>query len=180
MIGVASRREYNGGGAGCRFRGERGRRPSRCKQQRDVQANQFGSKRGQPVIMAFRPAERDAHILSLDEASFAQPIPERCNHAGRFAGGAAAEEADNRLWLLRPRNKRPRRRAAEQRYELTPFQLTKLHYAAARQAVPEQHSALATVESAARGAARFRSGLGRLGGKPRSSGCHRDTSAKLP
>src|SRR5262249_32300048 len=52
--------------------------------------------------------------------------------------GARIDKTDS--WdfrrLLRARRERPRRRAAEQRYELTPFQLTELHALPLNQGVP--------------------------------------------
>jgi hypothetical protein len=59
------------------------------------------------------------------------PLPNpRCSPASylRWFQGLQHADAVHPLWLLRPRRERPRRRAAEQRDELAPFQLIELHY----------------------------------------------------
>src|SRR5262245_58230286 len=58
----------------------------------------------------------------LGIAGSAQAAPERVNDVHELAGRFHAEKPDHRhRRLLRTRRKRPRCRAAEQRYELAPF-----------------------------------------------------------
>jgi hypothetical protein len=65
--------------------------------------------------------------LALEVAGFVETLTERGGTA-RIKRPAADESNDRHRRLLRARRERPhRRRTAEQRNELAPFQLTKLH-----------------------------------------------------
>jgi hypothetical protein len=58
---------------------------------------------------------------------FGEPLAET-NWHGRAGGDPTVEKTDNRhRRLLRPRRKRPRRRAAEKGDELASFQMIELH-----------------------------------------------------
>ena len=83
-------------------------------------ADQIGHQRGQPIALAFRPAEFDRHVAALDEAGLAQALAERRNLLGGGRRHLAVEIPDHRhCRLLRPRRERPRRRpAAEEGDEL--------------------------------------------------------------
>ena len=90
------------------WRHRRGRASCR-KQYSHTQVYKIGSEHGQPVVMTFRPAERNREILSFDEPRFEQPLTERCDHGGGLSRRSAAEKADHRhCWLLRARADRPR------------------------------------------------------------------------
>jgi hypothetical protein len=84
--------------------------------------NQIGRERRQSVILAFRPAVLDCHVLTLDVAGFLQTLAERGDERPPPVRRSAVEETDHRhRRLLRARCERPRsRRAAEQRDEVAP------------------------------------------------------------
>src|SRR5262249_51918332 len=82
--------------------------------------DQFGRQRRQPVVLTLRPAILDRHVLTLDLAGSPQTFAKR-DHVRRIPlRRCAIEEPDHRHRLLRARRERPRRRAAEQRYEVAP------------------------------------------------------------
>jgi hypothetical protein len=80
------------------------RRATRCQDESDPPADQIGGQFRQPVVVTFRPAVLDRHVLPVDVAAFAQSLAE-CGDEGRIgAGRDAAEETDlRRCRLLRPR-----------------------------------------------------------------------------
>ena len=85
-------------------------------------ADQIGRQRRQSIVLALRPAIFDRHILALDIAGFFQALAERGQRCGVLVRRYAAEEPDHRhRRLLRPRRKRPGRRAAEKRDEIAPL-----------------------------------------------------------
>src|SRR5262245_26490683 len=90
---------------------------------RHLTAYQIGCEVGQSVGLVLRPSILDHDILALDVAGFTNALTE-CGQLACTIGRRprAAEESDHRhRRLLRTRRPRPRgRRAAEQRYELTP------------------------------------------------------------
>jgi hypothetical protein len=63
-------------------------------------AYEFGSKRGQPVIVTFRPTVFDRYILTYHIAGLGQTLAECRGDPGRFIGESAAEKSDHRHWLL--------------------------------------------------------------------------------
>ena len=81
----------------------------------DLAADEVGSQCRQPIIVAFRKAVFDRHVLSLDIAGFAQSMMERRHIRSRRAGRPAVEVPDHRhRLLLRTGGVRPcDRRAAE-------------------------------------------------------------------
>ena len=86
------------------------------------QRNQFRRVFAHVVGTARGPANVDAHVAADTPTQFLQSLQKRGN-AGlpfRIVRNLAYEHADapRPLTLLRPRRKRPRRRAAEQRDEL--------------------------------------------------------------
>src|SRR5258707_1167340 len=75
---------------------------------------------GQKVWLVFGETEVERHVLTLDEASLADPLAERSRRRARIK-----HPNDRHRRLLRARRERPRRRAADERDELAPsHQLT--------------------------------------------------------
>jgi len=69
----------------------------------------------------------DGYILTLDKTRYFQTLAER-GHIDRVcAGRCAGEKADHQYRLLRSRRQWQSDRATEQRDELAPFQMIKLH-----------------------------------------------------
>src|SRR5262245_14274585 len=86
---------------------------------RHLTAYQIGCEVGQYIVLVLRPAILDHDILALDVAGFANALPECGQIACTISKRRAAEESNHRhRRLLRPRRKRPCRRAADQRDEL--------------------------------------------------------------
>src|SRR5262249_2926497 len=84
--------------------------------------DEVSHERRQPVVLAVQPVVLHCHILTLDVAGFVEAFAERSGLAHGGLGRPAVDEAhDRHRRLLRPRRKRPRCRAAEQRDELAPF-----------------------------------------------------------
>jgi len=113
----------------------------------DVEPKQLLGERGQPVVIALRPAELDEKIATFDPAEIAKSSPQR-RDATRVTGrGHKTQEADaRRLGRLRVRRERPRRRrAAQERDKLAPFQLTELHVLP-QQRTPWHHTGLARIK----------------------------------
>src|SRR5262245_13499962 len=87
---------------------------------RHLTAYQIGCEVGQSVVLVLRPAILDHHILALDIAGFTNALLEWGQIPCTISKRRATEESDHRCRpLLCPRRNRPRRRAAEQRDELT-------------------------------------------------------------
>src|SRR5262249_9089355 len=62
----------------------------------------------QPVVLTVRPAKLDRHVLTCDEAAFAQTAAERSDEVRRVLGRPGTHEADyRRCRLLRARHERP-------------------------------------------------------------------------
>src|SRR5262249_10987652 len=82
-----------------------------------------------PFVFVAGQAIFDRDVLTLDKASLFETLTPRGKKLRSVAGRPGAEEPD--YWharLLRPRRERPNDgRAAEQRDELAPFQLHKVH-----------------------------------------------------
>ena len=53
----------------------------------DLTADEIGRQRGQPIIVPFRPAIFDGHVLTLDITDLAHPLTE-CGHASAHSGRA--------------------------------------------------------------------------------------------
>src|SRR5262249_29420288 len=82
-----------------------------------------------PLVAALRPAVLDCHVAAFHIAGFLQALME-CGHHRLVAGGrGGVEKPEHRQRrLLRAGGERDdRRNAAQQREELTPVQLAKLH-----------------------------------------------------
>jgi hypothetical protein len=89
---------------------------------RHLPARQIGGEVGQSIVLLVRPAILDRHGLAFDQAALANAAPKRGHKVGATTGRRGAEHPDHRHGrLLRARRKRPRRRAADERYELAPF-----------------------------------------------------------
>jgi hypothetical protein len=87
-------------------------------------ADQIGRQCWQLIVLVICPAVFDRDVLALDIASLFQTPTERGQEMWVRAGDPGVEESDHRhRRLLRARRERPRRCAAEQRYEFAPFQL---------------------------------------------------------
>src|SRR5262249_56260550 len=87
----------------------------------DLEPDQFGRDLGEAVGASLCPANLDRGIATVDPTSFAQPLNESGNPWTVCQRRARAQVPDGRqLALLRARRYWPRRRTAEQRYELAP------------------------------------------------------------
>src|SRR5262249_42443315 len=86
-------------------------------------ADEIGCEHRQPIILIFRPAVFNRHVLTLDITSFLQALKKRDSEVlVVIISGLSAEEPDHRhRHLLRPRGHRPRRRASQPCYECPPF-----------------------------------------------------------
>src|SRR5262249_2416391 len=116
---------------GCGFSRQRRHRAPWRRNHTRLPMHQVSHLLGEPVEAPFRQAILDGNVLALDVAGFTNALSE-CGQKACTIGKErprSAEEPDHRhRGLLRARRKRPRgRRAAEQRYELAPFQLIELH-----------------------------------------------------
>jgi hypothetical protein len=70
--------------------------------------NEIGRQRRQFVILAFRPAILDRHVLTVDVASLLQALAERLDERGISVWRCAVEKPDHRhRALLRARRERP-------------------------------------------------------------------------
>src|SRR5262245_9832760 len=68
----------------------------------------------QPIVLAADPMVLNNSVLAFNVAGFAEAFRERCRKASGAIGRSTTDKADHRhRWLLRPRRKRPYRRAAE-------------------------------------------------------------------
>src|SRR5262249_9559943 len=88
-------------------RNRRGRSPGRergddcwCCDHGHLTADQVGRQRRQSVILAFRPAVLDCHVLPLDIAGFLETFTEGGHQERVSPGRSAAEESDHRLRRL--------------------------------------------------------------------------------
>src|SRR5215470_13037130 len=77
----------------------------------------------QAIVLAAEPMVLNDSVLAFNVAGFAEPFRERCRMASGAIERSTTDKADHRqlLRLLRVRRERPRRRAAEQRYERAPL-----------------------------------------------------------
>jgi hypothetical protein len=79
----------------------------------DRPANQIGDQGRQPIILAFRRAVFDRHVLAFDKACFLQALAESGHQVRPVSERRAAEEPYHRhRSLLRAHRERPSRRAA--------------------------------------------------------------------
>src|SRR5262249_21540822 len=82
---------------------------------------QFRGRRRQPLAPAVGPGILDGEILTFDEACFGESLAQPIDHELGPRRRRVSEKPDHRhRRLLRVRRERPRRRAAEQRYERAP------------------------------------------------------------
>jgi hypothetical protein len=141
--------EDNWNGRGCRLGHER---PTVAESgdHGDPSPDQVSRQLGEAIQTVLGPAIEDGEIVPLDKTGFPQPCMKSAQAVGSRPHRAGADVPDHRQdRLLRPRRARPhRRRAAEQRDELAPFQLIELHPLA--QPTPGQHIASVRVKSASR------------------------------
>src|SRR5262249_37135235 len=86
----------------------------------DLSANQFRYQRRYAIDLILTPAVFDRDVLALDMAGILEALTERAHTVRLRIRRTRVDEADHRhRRLLRARRKGPRRRAAEQRDELT-------------------------------------------------------------
>jgi hypothetical protein len=91
-------------------------------------ANEVSHQRWQSIELALQIMVLDRDVLALHDAGFVEAFTERSAKARGGLGRPGTDEADDRPHrLLRPRDKRPCRRAAEQCYELAPSKPIELH-----------------------------------------------------
>ena len=92
-------------------------------------ADQIGRQRRQLIVLVFREAIFDRYVAALDIAALGYTAKKRIRKVGSVFSPDAGQEADHRhRQLLRPCAERPRsRRAADERDEIAPFQLRKIH-----------------------------------------------------
>jgi hypothetical protein len=76
--------------------------------------------------LALRKPVFDREVLTLDIAKVAEPPAQRLNEVG-LGGRREIAETRHLCWLLCPHRQRPRRRAAEQRDELSSLQPIEMH-----------------------------------------------------
>src|SRR5215470_6060498 len=111
--------------------------------------NQLGGQFGKSLVVPLRPAVLDGDVRTLDITEVAQTQADSLKPRGKRRWRCHAEESDPRYFarLLRASRERPRRRAAEQRDELAPFQLIELHSIPSARA-RSQDNALAKISQA--------------------------------
>src|SRR5262245_46217544 len=89
---------------------------------RHLTAHQIGCEIGQSAVLVLCPAILNRHILALDVAGFTKALAECGQKAGINRPRAVEESYHRHRRLLRARRRWPRRRrAADERYELTPL-----------------------------------------------------------
>src|SRR5262249_58878888 len=105
---------------------EHGGSPPAREDHAHLPADQIGRQCRQSVVVTFRPAVFDRHILAFDIARFLQTLVERRDLLAQRSGRCGIEEAGHRhRRLLRTRRERPSdRRAADYQDELAPFHCT--------------------------------------------------------
>jgi hypothetical protein len=120
--------ENDRNGRGCCLGRERRQVPPEGGDHCDAAANEIGGQRRQSIGLVVGPTVFYRDVLAFDVANVLEPLAEGPHRFYVALGRLWVEETDHRhRCLLRPCRKRPRRGATEQRYELTPFQLTELH-----------------------------------------------------
>jgi hypothetical protein len=91
----------------------------RWQNHRYAAADEIGRQRWQPIVLIFRPAVFNSHVLALDVTGFLQPLEKRNGDVlVVFISSLSAKVPDH--WhrrLLPPRHHRPRRRAPKPRDE---------------------------------------------------------------
>src|SRR5258708_4198759 len=96
-------------------------RPARGKDRRYFQVDEFGGEPRQSVIMTFRPAVFDRHVLADNKTGLAESLAKGGSNGLRFTGRSAAEISDDRHGrLLRTCGERPGRRPAHTCNKCTP------------------------------------------------------------
>src|SRR5262249_56096437 len=106
---------------------DRRRRGFSCKRGRIAQgsdscnatADEVTHERRQAIVLAAEPMVLNDSVLAFNVAGFTEAFRKRCRMASGAVERSTADKADHRhRRLLRARRERPRRCAAEQRYEL--------------------------------------------------------------
>src|SRR5262249_2471043 len=118
---VTAHGEHNRNRVGGRLGGKRW-----CDTNHDDHANlaadEIDCERRKVPLLVLRPAIFNRHVLPLNIADFREPPPNGIHAVGISFGRSWGKESDHRhRRLLRARRERPRRRAAQQRYELAPL-----------------------------------------------------------
>src|SRR5262249_16867360 len=123
--------------AGCLLGRACGRRANR-DDDIGLAPNQFGSQLAEPIRIPICKKALYGKVLSLCVTKFVQSLQEGVEHVEGWVvklGAARGQNAYPRdlRWLVRAGGEWPQgSRAAEQRYELAPFQLIELHMLAKR------------------------------------------------
>src|SRR6185503_3428418 len=93
-----------------------------CREYVHALLYKFSGERGQPAVVAARPAVLDGHVLAVERAGFSQTFEKRLQHQPSIVGRAGTHETDNRpRRLLCTHRKRPSRSStAEKRDEIAP------------------------------------------------------------
>jgi hypothetical protein len=87
---------------------------------RDLMADQILGQAEQPIRVPFRPAVFDNEVAALNKASFGQTAVKRCERFASAIERSRMKIADHGKRRLRPRRKRPRRRASQPSDEFPP------------------------------------------------------------
>src|SRR5262249_49700292 len=113
--------EHDGDRRGYRLGSERWIRGGRGDHS-DPSLHQVRRQLWKSIELILGPAVFNGHVLALDVAAILQALAkcaQTIRHRVRRSGVKKPDHRHRRL--LRPRRERPRRRPAEQRYELAPF-----------------------------------------------------------
>src|SRR5262249_27492942 len=86
----------------------------------DLTADQLSRHFRQSIVLTFRPAVLNDHVLPLDIAGVFEPLAECARRDSVPIGRGAVEKPNHRHWLLRACSERPRSPAPEKRDELPP------------------------------------------------------------
>src|SRR5262249_47233624 len=93
----------------------------RSSEHAHLMLDQIGEERRQPIVLPLCPTKLDCDVAALYVAGVVQALAKSADQVAESVGRAATNEPNHRYRrLLRPRCERPRRRAAEKRYELPP------------------------------------------------------------
>src|SRR5262249_12745658 len=113
----------------------------------DLEPDQFGGDLSETLAAALRPANLNRDVATFHPTEFAQPLHECGEPLALDQGRGGAQESDGRqlAGLLRARRERPRRRAAEQRYERAPLHSITSSARASTEAGRSRPSALAVL-----------------------------------
>src|SRR5262249_51006770 len=119
--GIAANNHDNRHGRGGLF-GREGPRGPVCREEVDLETNQFGRKFCQSWVISFRPAEVDENVVALNVAEVAQPSS-KSFHSALYPRLRVCAEKSNACGFCLPLRaccERPRRRRAAERSQQFP------------------------------------------------------------